>query len=282
MKHLVTLLGIIAGNAILAFAVTAFILPHQLIANGTAGFGLAINYYFHFPVVATVTVLNILMLILAFLFVGKRFALTAIISTFLYPMLLELFQRVVIFQSLTDNLMLSSIFAGVLSGLGVGLVLKVGASTGGFDIPPLILNKKFNFSIGATLYAIDTCIILSQVLFSNTEKVLYGILLVFLCSMTINKVLIMGTSRIQLLVISNFYIEIKQALLHNLDSGATLIKIETGFSKQENSAVLTVIPNRKLNDVKEAIQRIDDKAFIMVSSVTEVRGRGFSIGREIQ
>ena len=279
MKTLTTLLGIVAGNAILAFAVATFILPHNMIANGTAGFSLAMHHYFHLPIVPTLAVLNVVMLIVGLIFLGKRLFMAAVTSTFVYPLLLGLFERASWISGATDHLLLSAIFAGVLSGVGVGLVLRTGASTGGFDIPPLILNKKYNISVGATLYCIDTVLLIAQSFYSDTDKFLYGILLAFLCSATINKVLVMGTGRIQLLIMSGHYQEIKESLLEDLDSGATLIHIETGYEQEKDQAVLSVITNRKLNQAKELIQKIDPQAFIIISTATEVRGRGFSMSR---
>lgn len=165
-------------------------------------------------------------------------------------------------------------------GLGVGLVLKAGASTGGFDIPPLIFHKKFGIPISTSLYTIDTLIILAQVTFSSPEKVLYGIIVVFLCSATVNKVMVMGSSKVELMVISNDYQAIREGLLHKLDCGATLMNIETGFTGQKQLAVMSILTGRKLNEAKALIQDIDSSAFMIISSVTEVRGRGFTLERQ--
>lgn len=280
MKKLVRIAGILAGNFILALSVVGFIIPAGLMAGGTTGLALSMEHYFGLPIAATVAGANIILFVIGLICLGWKFALTTLISTFLYPFLLDQLEKIAMLRHLTDNLLLAAIFAGALMGLGVGLVLKVGASTGGFDIPPLIFHKKFGIPVSTTLYVIDTVIILAQVTFSAPEQVLYGIIVVFLCSATVNKVLLMNTNKVQLMIISKSYNEIKSAILHDLDCGATLIKIETGFAGEQQSAVLSVVTNRKLNEAKELIQKIDGNAFITISSITEVRGRGFTLERQ--
>lgn len=281
MNKLLCFAGIIAGNFILSFGVVSFVLPHGLIAGGTTGLGLALQHYLGLPVAGVVAAANIILFFSGLFFLGWKFAATSLISTILYPVLLSLTQLIPSLQNLTDNLLLAAIFAGVLMGLGVGLVLKVGGSTGGFDIPPLILNRKLNIPVSTTLYAIDTVIVLSQVTFSNPEQIMYGLIVVFLCSAVVNKVLVMGTSKVQLLIISDEHEKIRQMLLHTLDSGVTLFQVENGIRRTRQNAVLSIISSRKLADAKNRIQEIDDQAFIMISSITEVRGRGFTLERQV-
>lgn len=280
MKKLINIAGILVGNFILAFSVVAFVIPCGLMAGGTTGLALSMEHYFHVPIPVTVAVSNIILFLAGLIFLGIKFALTTLISTFLYPILLGFLKNIALFQHLTDNLLLAAVFAGAVMGLGIGLVLKMGASTGGFDIPPLIFHKKLGIPVSATLYAVDTLIILTQVTFSDPEQVLYGIIVVFLCSVTVNKVLVMGSNKVQVLAISSYYDQIREELLYTLDCGATLLNVETGLAGEQQFAVLSVISSRKLNEVKALIQKIDSKAFIVISSVTEVRGRGFTLERQ--
>ncbi|MCC2864671.1 YitT family protein [Ihubacter massiliensis] len=280
MKKWISVIGILAGNLILALSVAAFVIPSNLMAGGTTGLALCLEHYFGIPIAVSVAAANVTLFAVGLVCLGRRFAVTTLISTFLYPLLLDLLQKLDVLQHLTDNLLLAAVFAGTLMGLGVGLVLKVGASTGGFDIPPLIFHKKFGIPVSASLYAIDTLIILAQVTFSSPEKVLYGIIVVFLCSATVNKVMVMGSSKVQLMVISKDYQAIRQGLLQKLDCGATLVNIETGFTGEKQLAIMSILTGRKLNEAKKLIQEIDGNAFMVISSVTEVRGRGFTLERQ--
>ena len=116
-------------------------------------------------------------------------------------------------------------------------------------------------------------------LFSNSEQMLLGVLMLVVTSVVIGKVTVLGQKQTQLLVISNEYEKIRDAFLNELEAGATMMKIRTGKYELEQEAVLCVIPSRKLYDANQLIQAIDDKAFITISDIHEVRGRGFSLDR---
>ena len=159
-------------------------------------------------------------------------------------------------------------------------MVRQGASTGGLDIPPLILQKKFGIPVGITLYICDFSVLIMQAFFSTSDQVLYGILNVFLSSMMVNYVTVMGARKVQLLVISDKYEEIRKELLLDMDLGVTLVHVETGYLRKEQMAVLCVTTARKLYGANLAIQSIDPRAFISISNISEVRGRGFTLDRK--
>ena len=169
-----------------------------------------------------------------------------------------------------------AICGGILVGFGIGIVLKVGASTGGVDIPPLVLNKKFHIPVSVSLYVIDFSILLLQIIFSNTEQVLYGILLVIIYTVVLDKVLVMGKSQIQVKIISEKYEEINNMIIKQLDRGSTLMHAETGLCRNKNLVVLSVVSNRELPKLNQLVMEIDPNAFVVISQVNEVKGRGFS------
>ena len=183
---------ILLGNTIYALAVTMFILPNGLITGGTTGLALIFYHQFGIPITLLVAAFNFAMFILGAMLLGKAFALSTIVSSFYYPLILGLFQKTTFLQDMTSDHMLSAIYAGIMIGISIGMVIKAGASTGGMDIPPLILNKKFGLSVSVIMYGIDFAILLSQMLFANKEQVLYGILLVFIYTVVLDKVLLLG------------------------------------------------------------------------------------------
>ena len=134
-------------------------------------------------------------------------------------------------MNLTDDKLMAAIYAGLLMGTGIGLVIKVGGSTGGMDIPPIILNKLFGLSIPVMIYVGDTALLLIQALYSSTEQVLYGILVVLLTSIVMDKILIMGQKQTQVMVVSPKYEEINQMIHQKIDRGSTLIHAMTGLKK---------------------------------------------------
>lgn len=211
---------------------------------------------------------------------GKRFALTTVLSSVMYPFFLEIMQKVAgLVGPLTNDMMLCTIFGGLLIGAGIGLVIRAGASTGGMDIPPLVLNKKMGIPVSVSLYVFDISILVLQMFFSNKEQILFGILLVCIYSYTLEKVLVLGNSKTQLEIISKSYNEINELICTRYDRGATLYEVEGGYTRDEMYAVLSVVNNRELFAIKEAVMEIDPAAFIIISKVNEVRGRGFTLNK---
>ncbi len=273
------IIQIIIGNLIYTMAITMFILPCHLITGGTTGLALVLNRQLNIPVSGFVFAFNVIMFVLGAAVLGKKFALTTLISTFFYPVALELSQHIPGIDSFTANPLLATVFAGLLIGLGIGIVIRAGASTGGMDIPPLVLNKKFGISISATLYVLDFMILILQMIFSDKERILYGILLILIYTMVLDRVLLTGNTRTQVKIVSKKYTDITQMVIHQLDRGATLLEAETGFYGKETKMVLTVISNRELPRLNQMVLAIDPHAFMIINQVNEVKGRGFTLDK---
>lgn len=274
------LLLVLLGNTIYAMAVTMFILPDGLITGGTTGLALVFYHQFGLPIQVFVSGFNIAMFLLGAAVLGKKFAFTTIVSTFYYPVILSMFQKIPAFGKMTDDKLLAVIFAGLLIGAGIGIVLRVGASTGGMDIPPLVLNKKLGLPVSATMNVMDTSILLFQMVFADREAVLYGVLLVLTYTAVLNKVLLMGDSRMQVKIVTQYYDEINEAIAQKLDRGVTFFKSRTGHLRQDGYVVMTVVNNRELVHLNRIIQEIDPQAFIVINQVNEVRGRGFTLKKK--
>lgn len=271
--------GVLLGNAILAFTVAAFIVPHGIIMGGATGIGLTISHYLPINLSVIIFVVNGVLFLLGAIVLGKEFALATIASSFIYPTFLSIVQSIPGIDSLTDNIMLGTLYGGALLGIGIGLIVRVGSSTGGTDILALVFNKWFHIPMAGLLYVIDFLVLGFQMFFSGTEQIMYGILNLVLTTMILNKVMLLGQSQIQLFIISDKYEEIRERMLKGLDAGVTMVHIETGYGQENKKGVLCVIPNRKLYSVKELVQSIDEKAFITITQINEVRGRGFTMDR---
>lgn len=271
------LLQILLGNAVYGAAVAFFILPNGLITGGTTGLALSANYIADIPVTMFVSVFNICMFFLGLWILGKKFALTTLISTFIYPFFLAVFQKLQLrIGLLTTDKLLATIFAGLLIGVGIGMVIRAGASTGGMDIPPLVLQKKTGVSVSITLYVFDVMILVLQMLFSNREQILYGILLVCIYTFFLEKLLVYGKRQIQVKIISSQYETINRAIQTRLDRGTTLLLAKGGYSNQDTCAVMTIVSQRELFPLNELVLSIDSDAFLIINQVNEVHGRGFT------
>ena len=279
MKLLQTVLGVLGGNAILAFSVAAFIVPHGIIMGGATGIGLLLSRVISLPLSSLILAVNAFLFVWGTLVLGKKFALTTIVSTFAYPAFLSVAQMIPGITELTDNIMLATLYGGVLLGAGIGLIVKVGSSTGGTDILALIFHKWFHIPVAVLLYVVDFLVLGSQIFDSTSEQVLYGIMTLVLETVFMNRVMLLGKSQIQLFIISDKYEEIKERVLKDIDAGVTMVHIETGYGGREQKGVLCVIQNRKLYSVREIVQSIDPKAFITITQINEVSGRGFTMER---
>ena len=280
-KNLETVLGVLLGNILLAFTVAAFMVPHGIIMGGATGIGLTINHYLPIQLSLIILVVNACLFLLGAATLGKKFVITTIASTFLYPACLSVMQASPGITRLTDNIMLATLYGGALLGLGVGVIVRVGSSTGGTDILALVFNKWFHVSVAVLMYIVDFTVLGAQILFSDTEQIMYGILALVMETTILNRVMLMGQSQIQLFVISDKHEEIRERMIKEQDVGVTMVHVETGFGKEEQKAVLCIIPNRKLYATNEMIHTIDEKAFITISQINEVKGRGFTMERVV-
>lgn len=278
-KIIMNLLVILMGNTISALAVVTLVLPNNLPTGGATGIGIFMNKAFGFNMSVVVFIFNVLVFILGAIVLGKKFALTTILSTFYYPFILNLFQRIIKIEMITEDRFLATIFAGLLMGVSLGLVFRVGASTGGTDIPPLVLNKLFGVSVSAAMYAVDIFVIILQMFNHRLEMLMYGILLVFTYTIVIDKVLLIGTNRVQVKVISKKQKEICDVVMNNIDRGVTLLHSRSGYQNTEQEVILTVVSKREYLKLIKTIQGIDPAAFIIVSQVNEVIGKGFSTAK---
>ncbi len=277
-----TCASILFGNALLAFTVEAFIIPHGIIMGGTTGIAIVLNRLVPVDTAALVFVLNGLLLVLGGLVLGRKLVATTVASSLLYPALLAVIHRIPGVTAVTDNALMAALFGGVLMGAALGAVMRVGSSTGGMDIASLVLHKWTHVPVSICVYIMDILVIGGQALTSPVEPILYGLVVLVLESIVLDKVMILGLAQIQLFVVSHRYDAIRRALLTDLEAGVTMVQIQTGQLAQEQQGVLCVIPRRKLYAATELIQAIDPAAFITITQVKEVRGRGFTLERTVR
>ena len=274
--------AVVVGNMLYALLVKLFLLPAGLVTGGTTGLALIAEQLWQIPISGFVFVFNVVMLILGWLVLGKAFALTTVASSVLYPFFLEVCNWVFGDLVLTRDTVLCTVFFGIGIGVALGIVIRSGASTGGMDIPPLVLNKLFKIPVSVGMYAFDFVILLAQLFFRPAENVLYGIVTTLIYTTVIDKMLMLGQSRTELKIISSRSREISDAIMNQVDRGVTLLHGQGGYLGNETQLVLTVISNRELIKVEKLIHQIDPECFMVVSRVSEVRGRGFSMNKRYQ
>lgn len=280
LSYLLDIIIVLLGNLLYACGVALFIIPGGLITGGTTGIALFINHISGLPISTFVLLFNAVMFILGFFILGKKFAATTALSTFCYPLWLELVQRIFRDYIITKDPVLCTLFGGLCIGVSIGVVIRTGASTGGMDIPPLVLNKLFHLPVSVMIYIFDLLILFLQAFQCTGEEILYGILLVLIYTVVLDKCLVIGSSKMEIKVISDHTEEIRKAILGDIDRGVTILKGKTGYLQKDSELLLSVVSSRELSRTRKLIHDIDAGAFLIITRVTEVRGRGFTEAKE--
>lgn len=272
--------SILLGNALYSLAVALFLEPAGLITGGATGIALAIGRLTGLSVSGLLLFINLAMLVWGWAVLGRAFALNTLASSVLSPAFLGLFEGLLAGRVLTEDIFLCTVFAGLGIGVALGLVIRSGASTGGLDIPPLVLNKWFKLPVPATMLAFDIVVLLMQAVFSPVQQVLYGVVMVLIHTIVMDKMLMLGASRTEVKIVSGQSDAICAAILAQLDRGVTILHGEGGYTHEPSAVLLSIVSNRELPRLEKLAHSIDPTCFLIVSHVTEVSGRGFSLDKD--
>ena len=283
-KILIDILVILLGNACIAIAVAFFVIPNKLLVGGTAGIAVAVNAFLGIPEEIVINVLVYTLFIAGAIVLGKEFFFKTVTSTIVYPILLTLsndLYEIIPKQYVTMDTLTSIICAGVLVGFGIGIVYKRNASTGGMDIIPLIINKYTHIPLHILLMAVDCFTVLLGVIAYGLQASIYGVISVVLCSFVIDKTILLGAKQTkQLQIISQESDLIRTKILEDLDSGCTIVESRGGYTNEKRDMLMVVVPINQYQTLIDAVHSIDPSAFVIVSDINEIRGRGFTIQRE--
>ena len=274
MKYITDFFYIILGNTLIALGISDLLVHNHIITGGVSGFGILADHFFGLNLPLTVGIANAILFIAGYLAFGKEFSLKTVLSSFYFPVALGIFQKYPTLLTKINDLLIISILAGCFIGLGVGLVLKREASTGGVDILALLLNKYFDQPISSVMRAIDIVILTLQMAFADINQIVYGIVSVIIISYILNKTLTQGHDLAQILIISHDPEKVRELILFNQDAGLTMLKSETGYLRQSSYVLMTIVPYRKLTELKNRVNKIDSNAFVIVSQISEVGCRG--------
>ncbi len=279
-QQLKLLLYTFLGNTMLAFAVCAFIVPQDFMLGGSSGIALTVQYFLPIRLSVISAIAGASLFCLGWAFMGWKFAANSLLSTIIYPIImgvLEVSPVGTLFAG--EDKLICALYCSVLIGMGVGLVIRVGGSTGGMDIPPCILQKYKGIPVGKSLLFFDGSIILAQVLLKGTDGILYSLLILVLTSAVIDRTIVSGEATVQIIIISPEYDRIRHEILDNINCGVTMMDIETGMTGEKRQAILSVVYAKKYPEIRDAALKIDSSAFIIASDVKNVNGQGYTLER---
>jgi uncharacterized membrane-anchored protein YitT (DUF2179 family) len=265
----------VAGNIICAFALGCFALPFNMVVSGMSGIGRIVNIFTGFSVSAVVAVFNIALFILGAVVLGKKFAATIALGTFAFPFFMGIFEQMTSLHHMVNEPMLAAICAGVLDGVGLGLVMRLGGSTGGIDVLAMIFNRKLGWKLATVMAGMDIAIFLMQIPVTATEGIILGILYALVYGVVMDRMIVLEQGGYQIMIWTEKIHEVNEELL-KIGFGTSILRGVGGYLREDRDIILCAASNRNFNKVKRAVMAIDSGAFMTITSVSEVNGNGFT------
>lgn len=263
------------GLILFVLAWTVFIIPAEITGGGVSGIAAVIFYGWEVPVWITYLTVNAFLLILALKVLGANFGIKTIYSMSLVSGLFAILPQI-IKEPIIDDTFLAAVLGGMISGVGLGTVFSRGGSTGGTDIIAMIINKYRNISPGKVILACDVIIISSSYfIFLSLEKLVYGFVLMWVVSYSLDAFMSGAKRSTQIFIFSNKYDEIADFINKETDRGVTLINGKGWYTKDNVNILMTVVRKRESSIIFRKIKSIDPDAFITMGSVMGVFGQGF-------
>lgn len=261
------------GAIIYVFALKVFITPMQIPSGGIAGIALLCNYMLGMPIGVVSMVLNIPLLFFGYKMLGRDFFFKTMYMTVLSSVLTDLAGFLPAYEG---DILLACLFGGIIKGVGFGLVIRVGGTSGGSDVVSKYLYRKRAVPIGTTNMLINVCVLAISALFLRSlESLFYGVIAQYVVSVVMDSIIYGGDVQKNALIITSKPDEVAQAIMHNIGHGVTAIEGKGMYTGKERTILMCVVRRHETNLVKKTILDIDDTAFMMLSDVSEVLGRGF-------
>lgn len=263
---------ILLGSLLGAIAYPLFLVPNHIAPGGLTGIATILNYLFHWPVGMTSLLLNIPLFLVGYRSMGRVFALRSLVATLLFSLLID----IIPLPPMTTDPLLGALFGGVLLGVGLGLILRGGATTGGTDMAARMVHNRFqHISVGALLFGIDGLVVALAGIGIQAEYALYAFISIYASSKLIDVVMTGLSSDKACYIISARSEAIKRELMSELDRGVTVLHAEGGFSGDERPVLLCVLSAQELGRLKAIVRTEDESAFVFITDAHEVLGEGF-------
>jgi len=251
-------------------------IANQLAEGGVSGITLILRALFHIDPAYSTLLINIPLILLGGKILGKRALAYTVLGTVSLSAFLWIWQRIPLQINLEHDLLIVSLLAGLIAGVGSGIVYRMGGTTGGSDIIARILEKNHGISMGRSLLAFDVIVLLASLTYIDLKWMMYTLIASYVFSRVIDFILDGGYSAKGILVVSNKSEEIAPLLMTGLQRGVTFLHGEGGFSGVDKKMIYMVVSARELNEVKRIIHEIDEHAFLSILNVHEVEGEGFT------
>jgi len=269
------IIGIIFGSLIFAFGLNYFTITNQLSEGGFTGIALLLNYLFLINPALTILALNIPLFILGLIYLGKKSMFYTVIGTISLSFFIELTKKIPS-EPIKDDLLLAALYAGVIIGIGLGIIFRFGGTTGGVDIIARLFNKFFGFSLGKTMFIFDFLVITSSVFVIGRDRAMYTLVSVLVSAKVIDFIQEGLNAAKAAFIISDKPDLIAHKILNDMERGTTILKGKGGYTSIEKEVLYCVVGKNELIKLKNLVKSVDSNAFIVVNNVHDVLGEGFN------
>lgn len=271
-ERVISYLQMIVGCLLGAIAYPMFLVPNSIAPGGLTGVATVLNYVFGTPVGLVSLLLNIPLFVVGYRTMGRVFAFRSLVATVLFSLMIDL----VPVPAVTYDPFLGCVFGGVLLGVGLGMILRAGATTGGSDMVARMVHNRFqHISIGAFLLFIDFCVVLAAGFFIQVEYALYAMVSIFVTTKLIDVVMEGFTKQKACYIISVAYEQVKEDLMDKLQRGVTVLRAVGGFSGEARPMLLCIVSAQEVGQLKMIVRQVDESAFVFITDAHEVLGEGF-------
>ena len=274
LNRVTDLFLIILGTAMAGFAVGCFLAPNNIVSGGVTGIAIIICSFFPLSLGFVTLVINIPIFIIGVLKLGKKVGVQTLLGTLLLSLFIEVFEKI---GAVTNDILLSALFGGVISGIGFGLVFYAGATTGGIDIiAKIIAEKRRHISLGKIIFMLDIAVITAAVfVFKNVDITLYSVISFFAASVVTDLILEGFNFAKLVFVISDKSSEITRIIGRELNRGVTYLHGNGAYTGKFKKIILCTIRNKEIPVFKDIVQSVDETAFMLITDAREVLGEGF-------
>lgn len=263
----------ILGCFIVSLAYNIFIAPNNIVPGGVGGIAVILNDLFHIDNSISVLYMNIVLLFLSIILLGREKTRATALGSILFPVFIRLTENINVWLQIdTSNLLLSTIWGGLLFGFGAGLIFKAGFTTGGTDIINQIISKYAKTSMGKSMLMSDGLIVLSSAYFFGVNHMMYSILMLYIISLISDKVLLGISDSKNFFIVTDKEEEVREYILSVLGHGVTIFKAKGGRKRENETVLMVALPTKDYYKLKEGIKQIDKEAFYIITDTYEVFG----------
>jgi uncharacterized membrane-anchored protein YitT (DUF2179 family) len=272
LEFILQYIYILFGSGIIALAFNVFLLPNNIASGGVSGISTILKSTLGWEPAFVQWSFNIPLFIAGIVLLGKQFGIKTLVGTIFLPFVVFLTNDT---EPWTNDPLLGALFGGIGVGLGLGIVFRGNASTGGTDLAAQIIHKYTGLTLGTCVAIIDGLIVLTAAIVFDIERGLYALIALYVTTKTIDLVQIgFGRSKMTL-IISNRQAEIQEGILNKIDRGVTKLSAYGGYTDHERPVVMCVVDQTEFTKLKQLVKTIDPTAFIIVMDASEVLGEGF-------